>query len=331
MRTRPRNSGCRSRNRPNARKPRTMFFDGSVRSTRRTMSSGRAATSARSRSSTTSSFASASNSSASIPIGWLVTRVSRPAWRTTSPSTSAPRTSAHERRKLRLHRRVWNPTTSFARRHACTSRRDVVGKHRPRARVRPRHVDEVRAQEIRPLASHHARCEVQVVVLEQHRGLRFAIELRDRGRRERLVHRHVSRRPGVVPRVVEVRRVREIPQRVLDEPQRRVGGDGVEALVRGGVVLDEMEPVRRSVARLLLERCAAVLARDFAVLVAHRARDPRHVVTGEEVAQRGREPAAAATRDARAARVARVRDRAAVGDDDQLPAAGHAAKRTPRC
>jgi hypothetical protein len=59
-------------------------------------------------------------------------------------------------------------------------------------------------------------------------------------------------------------------------------------------VRNELDPVRRAVARGLLEGGAAVLGRDGLVLVGHGARDPRHVVMGDEAAQRSHEPAAAA-------------------------------------
>ena len=89
---------------------------------------------------------------------------------------------------------------------------------------------------------------------------------------------------------------------------------------------DEPQPVGHVVARLL-DRLVAVLTGDDAVLVAHRARDPRHVVVGDQPAQRRHEPAAAAADDPLAVRVAAEEERAAVRDDDQLATLAHGAKR----
>ena len=75
---------------------------------------------------------------------------------------------------------------------------------------------------------------------------------------------------------------------------------------------DEAEPVRVPVPRRLLERPAALRC-DRAVLVAHRARDPRHVVVRDQAGERGDETAAAALRDA-----VLVRDRSPVRDDEEL-------------
>ena len=171
MRTRPRSSGCRSRKRPNARKPRTMFFDGSVRSTRRTMSSGRDATSSRSRSSTdvVVSRARRTRRRRSRSDG-AVTSVCAAGVRDDVAVDLRAEHVAHARRKLRRHRCVWKPTTSFASRPACTSRRTSSAStdHAPDSG----HGTWTKCElsEIRPLAPHHARCEVQVVVLEQHRA-----------------------------------------------------------------------------------------------------------------------------------------------------------------
>ena len=85
----------------------------------------------------------------------------------------------------------------------------------------------------------------------------------------------------------------------------------VVAVVRELVVRDEPQPVRLVVARLL-DRLVAALGGDRAVLVAHRARDPRHVVVRDQAAQRGHEPAAAAPDDP-LARCRRGRRRAGRG------------------
>jgi hypothetical protein len=122
---------------------------------------------------------------------------------------------------------------------------------------------------------------------------------------------------------IDVRRVGERPQVVLQEPERRVRDDVVVPVVGGRVVRDEPQPVRRAVAGHLLDRLALRLDCDGPILVGHRARDPGHVVMRDEAAQRGHEASATTFGDALALLVARERGRAAVGDDDQLSSGRH--------
>ena len=61
-----------------------------------------------------------------------------------------------------------------------------------------------------------------------------------------------------------------------------------------------------------------MLGGDRSVLLAHRARDPGHVVVREQAAERRDEPAAAPPRDAVAVGSAPYDDRRAVGDDEKL-------------
>ena len=103
---------------------------------------------------------------------------------------------------------------------------------------------------------------------------RVGVEVVDDGRRQALVDRHVSVPPGVEEARAEV----GAWELMVDEPQRRVGGDGVEAPVGGGLVHDETQSIAGSVDR------SAVLARHHPILVGHRARDPRDVVAAAEAA-----------------------------------------------
>ena len=330
--TRPRRSGCRSRNRPNARKPRMTFFDGSVRSTRRTRNSLRPSTICRSSSSTAGLSFSSSNSSGSIPIGWLVTTVRRPSCVTVARAV----VDLGAEQLLARAQEVPLPAggveaDDVVREQALVHRApQVLRQDVPVVGLRPRNVDEVRHDRVGPALPDQLRGEVQVVVVEEHRRVRLAVDLGGDGGGERLVHGQVAVEPRVVQAEVEVRRVREAPHVVLQEPERRVGDDVVVPVVRVRVVRDETQPVRRAVAGRLLEPVAAVLGRNGAVLVGHRARDPGDVVMRDEAAQRSDEAAAAAKDDALARRRAAVAHRPAVGDDEQLPPSAHQ-RNLPRC
>ena len=159
--------------------------------------------------------------------------------------------------------------------------------------------------------------------MEEDGRVGLAVELGERRVREGPVDGDVALVPGVVEALVDVRRVGEPPEVVLEKPERRVRDDVVEPVVGRRVVRDEPQPVRRAVARDLFDRLSAGLGDDDAVLVGHRARDPRHVVVRDEAAQRSDEPAAAAPGHALAVFVARERGGAAVRDDDQPSALSH--------
>ena len=107
--------------------------------------------------------------------------------------------------------------------------------------------------------------------------------------------------------VVDVRRSREPPEVVLDEPEHRIGDDVVVAVVGLRVVRDEPQPVGRAVPRGLLDRLALRLRGDDL--------GPRRVIAlaihvtswwATRLAERGDEPAAAAPSDALAGRLART-------------------------
>ena len=191
-------------------------------------------------------------------------------------------------------------------------------EHVPVVRLRPRDVDEMREQRVRRTVADESRREIEVVVVEEHRRLGCRVQLLDDRVREPLVHPRVAVCPRVLERDVDRRRVRKLPEVVLQEPEHRVRDDVVEPVVRRRVVLDEPQPDGRAVAEALVDRA---LGSNRAVLVAHRARDPGDVVMGHEPAKSGDEPAASATRHALAV-LARVGDRPAIRDDDQVPAIG---------
>ncbi len=152
-----------------------------------------------------------------------------------------------------------------------------------------------------------------MVVLEQHDCIRRLRELLGHCCGKALVDGHVAVQPR--PQQVGVPAAEQRLEAVLHEPQGRVRDLVVETPVRRRVVRDEPEP-ERGAGRALLERPGC---RDGALLLAHGAGDPRDVMPGHEGAQRRHEPPGTLVPNAVACGVSRVPDRAAVGDDDQLP------------
>jgi hypothetical protein len=164
--------------------------------------------------------------------------------------------------------------------------------------------------------------------VEEDGRVRIALELLDHRLGECTVDRYVSLEPRVVDAVVDARSRGEVPEMVLEKPQHRVGDDVVEPVVRLLVVRDHSQAVGRAVTRGLLERFLVVVQCDNAILVGHSTCDPRDVVMQNEAAQSGDEPSATSARDALAAAPVE-RHGAAVGNDDQIPAGGHAGTLSP--
>ena len=204
-------------------------------------------------------------------------------------------------------------------------RPDRLRQHPPDVRPGPGDVDEVGQRHVRPRFPDVPRRQIQVVVVEEHRRVGLAFELGERRVREGPVDGDVAPVPGVIEALVDVRGVGEPPEVVLEKPERRVRDDVVEPVVGRRVVSNEPQAVRRPVARDLFDRLSAGLDDDGAVLLGHRARDPRHVVMRDEAAQGSDEPAAAAPGHAFALFVARERGGTAVRDDDQPSALSHRA------
>jgi hypothetical protein len=200
---------------------------------------------------------------------------------------------------------------------------DLAREHPPEVRLRPGGVHEVRERRVGTPVAHEPWREVQVVVVEEDGRLGLGLELGEDRVREGVVHRHVALVPGVVEAAVDVRRVRQRPEIVLQEPEGRIRDDVVEPVVGRLVMWDEAQSVRRAVAGDLLDRLAARLLGHGAVLGGDRARDPRHVVMCDEAPERRHEPAPATLGDPLAVRVQRVRDRAAIRHHDQLSPIPH--------
>ncbi len=138
----------------------------------------------------------------------------------------------------------------------------------------------------------------------------------------------VAEVPGVELLLADVRRVGEVPEVVLDEPEDRVGDHVVEAVVGLGVAADQQHAVVDAVDREL-DGAAAFLG-DGHVLVGHRRGDPERVAVGDQAGQRRDQPAAAAAHGALSPLVKLKLGRASVGDDYQRVAVGHVVHPTPR-
>ena len=193
----------------------------------------------------------------------------------------------------------------------------------PVVRLRPGDVHEVRERRLRTARADEARRQVEVVVVKADSRIRLRFELRDDRVGEVGVDGDVALLPRKMQSPVEIGRVREVPQVVLEKPERRVRDDVVEPVVRGLIVSDEPQAIRRPVVSRLRDRLAAGLRRNRAVLVGHCARNPRHVVHRDQASERGDEPAATAARDPIAFLVQPECRGRTVGHDDQLPTGAH--------
>ena len=186
-------------------------------------------------------------------------------------------------------------------------------EHAPGVRLGPRDVDEVVQEDVRPRLADHRRQRVEVVVVDHHDRLVLALDLvHDRARQVR-VDPLVALVEGHDLVMADVRRVAQVPQVVLDEPEHRVGDDVVEAVVGLVVGLDEADAERAALGRLDLERPAVVLARHVHVRVGHGGGDPDRVAVGGQARERGDQPARAALDGA----VLLIRHRPAVGHEHE--------------
>ena len=144
--------------------------------------------------------------------------------------------------------------------------------------------------------------------MEHHQRSLLALDLRHHRLGDVAVDRLVAEVPGVELLLADVRRVGEVPEVVLDEPEDRVGDHVVEAVVGLGVAADQQHAVVDAVDREL-DR-AAVLLGDGDVLVGHRRGDPERVAVGDQARERRDQAAAAAAQRALAVLVALELERA---------------------
>ena len=138
---------------------------------------------------------------------------------------------------------------------------DARRQHAPGVGLRPRDVDEVVQEDVRARAPDEPRQRVEVVVVDHDDGVVDALDLLD----DRLGQVVVDDVVAVLERLdlvaADVRRVGQVPEVVLDEPQHRVREDVVEAVV-GLVVADDEAHVELAALRGVDdERLAARLAR----------------------------------------------------------------------
>ena len=190
---------------------------------------------------------------------------------------------------------------------------DAVGQDPPRVGLRPRDVDEVVQEDVGTRAAHERRQRVEVVVVHHHHGLVGALDLLDDRRGQVLVDDVVAVLEGLDLVAPDVRRVGEVPQVVLDEPQHRVREDVVEAVV--GLLLGDHEAhlVLAAGRRAHAERPPLLLLGLARVAVGQGAGDPHRVAVGGQAGEGGHEAARAALDRP----VVLERDRPAVGNQDE--------------
>jgi hypothetical protein len=114
------------------------------------------------------------------------------------------------------------------------------------------------------------RQRVEVVVVDHHDRFDDAVDLVDHGPCEVLVDDVVAELERLDLVAADVRRVRDVPQVVLNEPQHRVGEDAVEALVGVGVRFDEAHEEAVAGRRAHLERAVPIACRGCGVVLGHR-------------------------------------------------------------
>ncbi len=165
------------------------------------------------------------------------------------------------------------------------------------------------------LLADHPRSGVEVVVVEHHQRLLLPLDLLHHRRGDVGVDLLVALVPGVELLLADVRRVGEVPEVVLDEPQDRVRDDVVEAVVGARVGLDHRHPVVDPV-DVEGDR-AAFLFGDDDVLFGHRRGDPEGVAVGDQAGERRDQAAAAAAHRAVAVLVTLELGGTPVRDDDQ--------------
>src|SRR5919206_228919 len=144
-----------------------------------------------------------------------------------------------------------------------------------------------RSKALNPRRTDEPRERVEVVVVDHDDRLVLAVDLLDHRVGEVLVDDVVAvleRLDLVAP---HVRRVAEVPEVVLDEPQHRVGEDVVEAVVGVGVGGDEPHLVLAAGRRANGERLVVLLARLLDVVLGEGAGDPDDLAMGREARQGG--------------------------------------------
>jgi hypothetical protein len=114
----------------------------------------------------------------------------------------------------------------------------------PIIRLGPGDVHEMPQRGVRSAGAYEARREIEVVVVEADGCLGLGVQLVDDRVGEVGVDRDVTLVPREMEAAVEIGHVSEIPEVVLQKPERRVRDDVVEPVVGGLVVGDEPEPIR---------------------------------------------------------------------------------------
>jgi hypothetical protein len=192
---------------------------------------------------------------------------------------------------------------------------DVRRQDPPVVRLAPRDVDEVVEEGPRMGRPDRLRRRVEVVVVEHHDAVGVLVELRDDRVGEGLVGHDVAVLPGVQLLPAHVRRVAQVPEVVLDEPEHRVGDDVVVLVV--GLGLDHHEPAAGLDAEVHGEAAALRFRRDLVVGLRRGGRHPeRRSVLHQAEEGRHQAPAAARLLDLAVGSVAEG-DGSAVGHQDE--------------
>ncbi len=207
---------------------------------------------------------------------------------------------------------------------------DVGWQHPPRVGSWPRDVHEVGENHVGAALPDQVGHQVEVVVVQHHNRTTAALLdfVNDRIG-ERFVDAYVAVLERVTLQLPDVRRVAQVVQPVLDEPQQGVGDHGVEVLVGNGIDLDQTDlkaalGVRLGDRRFLrhrdVQRSVLVFAGHRDVFVGARRAYPHRVVElGGQAHQRRHESARATTRQALTALFVE-RDRRPMGEhDDRHP------------
>ena len=190
-----------------------------------------------------------------------------------------------------------------------------VGEDPPRVRLRPGDVNEVVEEGVGTRLPDQAWTGVEVVVVEHHHRALLVLDRPDHRGGHVVVDHLVALLPGVHLGLPDVRRVGEVPEVVLDEPEDRVGDHVVEAVVGRRIRDDHLNVVGD---RVQLDRHRTVaLAGDDDVLVGQRGGDPERLAVRDEPGERRDEPAATAVDRAIAAVVDAELRGAAIRDDRQ--------------
>ena len=172
---------------------------------------------------------------------------------------------------------------------------------------------------VRQLASNQPRHQVEVIVMGKDEWpLATASRFTDDLLREQLVDQAVALGPGTMRAVVQHRRLRQVPQVVLHEPEQRVGDRVVVEVVDQPRRIDPAHLEARAVGGLHHHRLAAVAQLEFALEAVAHGGDPDRPRRLRQSGEPGDEPARAAHEALAFGRIRGQVDRGPVGGHDRV-------------